>query len=242
MPICSVSQLRLYVATATHCAGTCSSSFTHQKRLASHFGTGSNATDSSCAGTHRMRNIFLKNLTKSPRHLRCILPSANSCPSLPHSFPDLNCKTITLPEQTVERRPLNSWSCTTALGVCADTTNVSGGSKAGTSRHHRGEQPAPDQVSLPFTVTLSLCPHATCTARCWWVRAEAQAVHPPSVGGCKQDPFAQGFSRRASLESALKTDSSSCEPVRKWPEHARGISERSKHLKCRCSRDTYLCC
>lgn len=133
MPICSVSQLRLYVATATHCAGTCSSSFTHQKRLASHFGTGSNATDSSCAGTHRMRNIFLKNLTKSPRHPRCILPSANSCPSLPHPFPDLNCKTITVHKQTAECRPLNSWSCT------VDTTNMSGGSKAGTSRHHRGE-------------------------------------------------------------------------------------------------------
>lgn len=65
-PICSVCQLRLYVAIATQCAGTCSSSFTHQNRLASHFGTSSNATDSSCVGTRRMRNIFLKISQKAP--------------------------------------------------------------------------------------------------------------------------------------------------------------------------------
>lgn len=157
--------------------------------------------------------------------------------SLFKSFPDLNCKTITLHKQKVECRPLNSWSCTTALALCGDITNLSGGSKAGPSRHHRAEQPAqgPDFPALPC-YSLSLCPHATGTAR-----TEAQAANPPSVGGCKHNPFAQSFSRGAFLESAPTIYSGSCEPLHKWPDQDRAISERSKHLKCRCSKDTYLC-
>lgn len=181
------------MAAATHCAGTCSSSFTHQKRLASHFGTDSNVTDSSCAGTRRLSNIFFLNLRKSPCHPRCILPFVNSCPSLPHSFPDLNCKTITLHKQRVECRPLNSWSCTTALGLCADTTNMSGGSNAGTSRHHRGEQPAPGPAFPAFhCYSLSL---PSCHLHCQVLvgRSRSPGSRYPLCGGMQTRSICPGL-------------------------------------------------
>lgn len=141
------------------------------------------------------------------------------------------------PRQKVECRPLNS--CTTALGFCADRMIMAGGSKADpgstvVSSQHKG------QTSLPFTVILSLpSQHLHCQVL---VGMRSSLGSPSlSVRGCKQDSFAQGFSRRASLGLALKIYNGSCEPVDKWPDCARGISERLKHLKCRCSKDTYIC-
>lgn len=172
---------------------------------------------------------FFLNLTKSPCHAKCILLSADSCPSLPRSFPDLNCKNHHSAEGGVQALELLHF-------LFVQTWQT--------------WQVAPRQVQAPpwwptstrvrspcLSLLLSLCLPSICTAWCWWARAAAQAA----VMGCKQDPFAQGFSRRASLELALKIYTVSCEPIHKWPDNARAISERLKHLKCRCTKDTCIC-
>lgn len=143
--------------------------------------------------------IFFLNLTKSAHHARWILPSADSRPSIPHSFPDLNCKTITPHKQKVECRPLRSWPCATTLGLCVDITNTSGGSEMYPPRAPRW-QAASTRASFSLPFLLFPLPALMLLALSGAGREQQKPRQQLSVGEYKQDASAPGFSRRASLE------------------------------------------
>lgn len=120
--------------------------------------------------SHKQRNTLFKNLMKSTHHARWILPSADSCPSLPHSFPDLNCRTTTLQKQKEEHRPCTPghvlphlvlvWTLQTRqVALRCVPQGTSRVSSTSSTSQHKGQV-------FPAFRCFSLCPHTSCTGRC----------------------------------------------------------------------------
>lgn len=89
------------------------------KRLAQSLQSSQKAADSSCAGTHKRTTFLLLNLMKSIQHAGRILPSADSCRSLPYSsqfkLQNYHAAQVEGPSAQ-ECRPSHSWCCSITLG------------------------------------------------------------------------------------------------------------------------------